>query len=181
MPVLGVSVAVLIDGQVLLTEREDFAVWCLPGGGVESGESVAQAAVREVQEETGLRVELTRLVGIYSQPRYAGGGHSVLFAARVVGGALALNPSEVRQARAFSGNSLPDNLMWWHRQKIADALNGVGGGVARAQDLISPFPPELTRAELYALRDSGELSPAQVFAWLCRHPGPDAERLEVGH
>jgi ADP-ribose pyrophosphatase YjhB (NUDIX family) len=65
---LGVNVAVIEDGRVLLTQREDFEVWCLPGGQVESGESLAQAAVREVREETGLHIELLRLVGIYSRP-----------------------------------------------------------------------------------------------------------------
>jgi ADP-ribose pyrophosphatase YjhB (NUDIX family) len=57
---LGVNVAVIEDGRVLLTQREDFPVWCLPGGGVDPGESLAQAAVREVREETGLEVELER-------------------------------------------------------------------------------------------------------------------------
>ena len=43
MPFLGVNVAILEDGKILLTRREDFEVWCLPGGGVDDGESVAQA------------------------------------------------------------------------------------------------------------------------------------------
>ncbi len=62
---LGVTVAVIDEDRILLTKREDFEVWCLPGGGVDPGESVAQAAIREAREETGLEVQLTRLVGIY--------------------------------------------------------------------------------------------------------------------
>ena len=65
MPTLGVNIAIIPDDKILLTERTDFEVWCLPGGEVEPGESLAQAALRETREETGLEVELTRLVGVY--------------------------------------------------------------------------------------------------------------------
>ena len=47
MPPIVVSVAVIKDNQVLLTKRDDFHIWCLPSGGVEFGESVADAALRE--------------------------------------------------------------------------------------------------------------------------------------
>ena len=67
MPILGTIVAIFKDGKVLLTKRADFEVWCLPGGGVEDGESVAEAAVREAYEETGLVVLLTGVVGVYSR------------------------------------------------------------------------------------------------------------------
>src|SRR5579885_3187653 len=56
---LGVGVVVQDAGRVLLIKREDFEVWALPAGGVESGETLAQTAIREVREETGLVVELT--------------------------------------------------------------------------------------------------------------------------
>ena len=64
MSVLAVIVAIIEDGKILLTKREDVEVWCLPGGGVEDGESVAEAGIREAKEETGLDVELTSLVGV---------------------------------------------------------------------------------------------------------------------
>ena len=66
---LGCSAAIF-DGQgrILLTKRADNGQWCLPGGAVESGESVAEACEREVMEETGLTVQVKRLVGIYSNP-----------------------------------------------------------------------------------------------------------------
>ena len=55
-------------GKILLTRREDNGRWCLPGGGMDPGESAAEACVREVFEETGLQVKATKLVGIYTSP-----------------------------------------------------------------------------------------------------------------
>jgi ADP-ribose pyrophosphatase YjhB (NUDIX family) len=63
MPTLGVNIAILDESsRLLLTRREDFDVWCLPGGEVEAGETLMQAALREAEEETGVRVRLTHLV-----------------------------------------------------------------------------------------------------------------------
>jgi 8-oxo-dGTP pyrophosphatase MutT (NUDIX family) len=50
------------------SRRTDNGRWCLPGGMMESGESVAEACIREVWEETGLHARITRLVGVYSNP-----------------------------------------------------------------------------------------------------------------
>jgi 8-oxo-dGTP pyrophosphatase MutT (NUDIX family) len=66
---LGCSAAIFDEqGRIFLTRRADNGQWCLPGGRMESGESVAEACEREVWEETGLRVRVTRLVGVYSHP-----------------------------------------------------------------------------------------------------------------
>ncbi|KOG43031.1 NUDIX hydrolase [Streptomyces resistomycificus] len=56
------------EGRLLLIERADDGYWALPGGMVDVGESFAQAAVREVREETGLDITVTGLVGLYSDP-----------------------------------------------------------------------------------------------------------------
>ncbi|MCH7652508.1 MAG: NUDIX domain-containing protein [Chloroflexi bacterium] len=58
------------QGQVLLQRRADVGFWELPGGKVDPGETVEQGAVREVFEETNLRVEIVRFVGVYSDPAY---------------------------------------------------------------------------------------------------------------
>lgn len=69
---LGCSAAILDKTRqnVLLTRRTDNGQWCLPSGGAESGETVAEACEREVREETGLQVKIERLVGVYSDPDF---------------------------------------------------------------------------------------------------------------
>jgi 8-oxo-dGTP pyrophosphatase MutT (NUDIX family) len=70
MGTLGVNVAIFRDGQILLTQRHDFHVWCMLGGSVDPGETLPQAAKREVQEGTGIDVRISKLVGNYSRPRW---------------------------------------------------------------------------------------------------------------
>lgn len=65
---VGATAAVLDGERLLLTRRSDNGEWCLPGGGVEPGERPAEAAEREVLEETGLTVRATQLLGLYSNP-----------------------------------------------------------------------------------------------------------------
>jgi ADP-ribose pyrophosphatase YjhB (NUDIX family) len=91
--------AVVVDraGRMLLHRRDDNELWSIPGGAMEVGERIADTAVREVKEETGLDVRPEALVGIYTNPRhvveYADGEvrqqFSVCCACRVVGGELA--------------------------------------------------------------------------------------------
>ena len=57
-------------GAILLIRRTDNGNWALPGGAIDLGESVAQAAVRETLEETGIECAITGIVGIYSDPRH---------------------------------------------------------------------------------------------------------------
>ena len=57
-------------GEVLLIRRSDNDNWAVPGGAVDLGESVAQAAVRETQEESGIDCQITGVVGIYSDPNH---------------------------------------------------------------------------------------------------------------
>ncbi len=71
----SVNVAVTNDaGEILLIRRSDNDNWALPGGGVDIGESLAEAAVRETREETGIDCEITGLSGIYTDP-----GHVILY------------------------------------------------------------------------------------------------------
>lgn len=92
----SVNVAVTDEqNRLLVIRRADNDNWALPGGAMDCGETIAQAAIRETKEETGIDCEITGLVGIYTNPRhvilYTSDGEvrqecSVVFAARAVGG-----------------------------------------------------------------------------------------------
>lgn len=85
------------QGRILLQHRVDNDLWALPGGTHDFGESIERTVVREVREETGLDVEVTGLVGIYSDPRaviaYSDGEvrqqFTLAFRTKVLGGQLA--------------------------------------------------------------------------------------------
>lgn len=106
-------------GRVLLGHRRDCDFWGLPGGGMEAGEAPWQAAVREVREETGLRVEIERLVGVYSWPDAA--EHIFSCTAHVVSGSLSTS-EETRDVRFFAPSALPRNIFAEHAERIRDAL-----------------------------------------------------------
>jgi 8-oxo-dGTP diphosphatase len=170
MPILGVATVALMAGQVLLIRREDLPMWGWPAGAVEDGESIPQAAVREVREETGLDVTPTRLTGLYSRPRwFQHGDHLAVFAGQIAGGTLRPDPQETREARFFGPAALPEGLLWWYRPIIAVALAGAGGSCATTLDAQWPFPPGIGRAAIYAMRDRGSLPP-DLMTLLWQHP-----------
>ena len=181
MPSIGVNTAILKDEQILLTRREDYDVWCLPGGNVEANESVSEAAIRETIEETGLLVKLTRLVGVYSEPGWASGGmHSILFIAKPVGGELLINRNEVLEARYFSTNELPEPILWWHYRRILDAISGVGGGVVWKQETRWGFRNDMDIDELYKLIDESDYSKREFYFKHFHRDDEGREGLEVG-
>ncbi len=118
-------------GRLLLIHKIDNDFWALPGGAMELGESVADAAVREVAEETGVTVQITGLVGLYTDP-----GHvmayddgevrqefSVCFHARALGGGPRQDNTETKAARwvehsDVDGLSIHPSM----RRRITDAL-----------------------------------------------------------
>ena len=161
---LAATVAIVQDDKVLLAKREDFEVWCLPGGMVDVGESLAETAVREAHEETGLTVEITRLVGIYSEIGAWNDIHLALFAARPTGGALFPQADEVLDLRYFAPTDLPADMFWWHRQQVADLFAGVGGSAAWRQN-VAAQPGATTREALYALREASGLSRTEFYHW----------------
>ena len=163
MPSFGVIVAIMNNGKILLTKREDFEVWCLLGGGVEDGESLAKAAIREAKEETGLDVELTGLVGIYSRVGNVSRGHMVLFAAQPIGGEIECQSGETIAVEWFASGEIPSLLSPGHKRRIADAMEGVRGTVV-AQDIHSPqLPDKITGRQLYELRDQSGLSRQEFY------------------
>lgn len=180
MPKLTVNIAVLEGNKILLTQREDFETWILPGGGMEDGESLAQAAVRETKEETGLDVELTRLVGIYSRLGNTPSSHAVVFAARPIGGEIKLQEGETIAVEWFPFDRIPGPLSIGHERRIQDAINGIGGSLCVTQEIDLPnHPGNIGRKALYELRDKSGLSRQDFYLWLIEG-ARYREKVEIG-
>jgi 8-oxo-dGTP pyrophosphatase MutT (NUDIX family) len=95
------TIVVNNDGEILLIHRTDNDNWALPGGAMDLGESLVQTAVRETAEETGINVEVTGLVGIYTDPR-----HVILYTSD---GEARQEFSVVFTARPLSGEPTPSS------------------------------------------------------------------------
>lgn len=126
-PVVGVLIAARTEqGQWLLLRRGDTGEWAMPGGTLEWGETLRQAATRELAEETGARVlSLGRLLGVYSAPERDFRFHAVtvVVEARVTApSASPHNPLEVREVRLFEEHELPEHLSHGTLDMLRNAL-----------------------------------------------------------
>lgn len=127
---IGVFGVIIEDGKVLLGLRRDIDWWNLPGGGMELGETVDEALQREVLEETGLRVRVGRLIGVYSKPQKQ---EVVLtFLCAVEGGQLT-ETEETVECRFFAPDALPEKTLPKHAERIRDALLNLPDAIIRAQ------------------------------------------------
>jgi 8-oxo-dGTP diphosphatase len=136
---LGVQSVILDDEEwVLLSQRGDLNIWNLPGGRVDSGESLRDAAVREVREETGLVVHLERAVGLY----YLAGWNrlNVLYAGWSLAGDLQGHTSETRANQFFAPDELP-GMLW--EITVRDAL----AETRHMPRIIETEPDELHRVQ----------------------------------
>ena len=134
----AVAVVVREDGAVLLICRTDNGNWALPGGAIEMNESVADAAIREVFEETGIQVEITGLLGVYSDPRHVIHFTSNDEVRREFSVALTARPadgeptpsSESSEVRWVAPGTWPARMGSAMRKRVDDYLRGAGPVVA---------------------------------------------------
>lgn len=135
-PVPTVDVVIFEPGRgVVLVERANEPPgWALPGGFVDYGETVEAAAVREALEETGLKVALTGLVGVYSDPARDPRQHtmSVVYTAQAPAGAEPVGGDDAARAQFFPLELLPENLAFDHARILQDFRTRLG---APAQSL----------------------------------------------
>ncbi len=113
-------------GIVLIERKNEPKGFALPGGFVDVGESVEQAVIREMKEETGLDVEISRLLGIYSDPQRDPRGHvvSVVFVGDARGEPKA--GSDAKEAHVFKLEEIPfESLVFDHGRILKDFISSL--------------------------------------------------------
>lgn len=129
---VGAFAVIERDGRYLLARRRDIGWWNLPGGGLELGETIEEGMLREVMEEVHLRVDIQRVVGIYSKPRK--NEIVVTFLCHIAPDSGPPDTSdEVSEIGWFAPDELPEKFLPKHRQRLQDALLNRPEAVVRAQ------------------------------------------------
>lgn len=124
IPKLTVDPLIVTKGKEVVLVKRKFdpfrGYYALPGGFVEYGETVESACVREALEETGLKVEIEKITGVYSDPNRDPRGHviSIVFLCRRVGGELAKETHETKEAKAFARDELKNIKLAFDHEKI---------------------------------------------------------------
>ena len=118
-PLLGVEAFVLRDERLLLIKRHDDGLWALPGGQVEVGETLREAALRELKEETGLSGSVIRLLGIFDSTawgsRLKSQAYHVIFRVAAEEG-FPVVTNESTDCGYFSREELPELSPGHHRR-----------------------------------------------------------------
>ncbi|RME62795.1 MAG: NUDIX hydrolase [Nitrospirae bacterium] len=121
-PLLTVDIIIETSegGIVLIKRKNPPEGWALPGGFVEYGESLEDAAIREAKEETGLDIELIRQFHTYSAPDRDPRFHTVttVYIARGKGNLNA--GDDAKEAKVFTRDNLPEKIAFDHRQILMD-------------------------------------------------------------
>jgi ADP-ribose pyrophosphatase YjhB (NUDIX family) len=129
------SVNVIVEndkGEILLIQRSDNGNWALPGGAIDIGESLTQAAIREVQEETGITCQITGLVGIYTDPKHiilytsnneARQEFSIVLKANILTGALTCS-DESSDVKWIDPAEITGPMQGAMRERIQDYIRG---------------------------------------------------------
>ena len=129
---IGVFAIILNEKrEILLCHRRDSDFWNLPGGGLEEKESPWEGIAREVKEETGFKIEIKRLIGVYHKAEKK----EIIFSFKCVitGGRSILN-NEADQIMFFPYEKLPKNISQKHRDRIEDALKNLNNIVLKSQN-----------------------------------------------
>ncbi len=104
--------------EILLQRRGDDNNWCIPGGGMEIGETVEEAIIREVYEETGLKISNIELFNVYSGKnqyhKYPDGNEyyfvNVVFKINKIDGEVKIDDNETKELKYFELHKLPNNI-----------------------------------------------------------------------
>ena len=119
-PTVDIIIELENRGIVLIKRKNPPHGWAIPGGFVDYGESIENAAVREALEETSLRVELLRQFHVYSSPDRDPRFHTIstVFTARATGSPIAAD--DAKEAGIFTKETLPGDIAFDHREILDD-------------------------------------------------------------
>ncbi len=126
------STAIILfpDNKILLIKRNTrpfVGYWALPGGRMDTGETIEQTVVREVKEETGLSVKIERVVGEYvergTKDDIEYEYYPTCFVVKAIGGELKKQDSEIKEMQLFDLGSLPSPLAFEHDKMIKDYVH----------------------------------------------------------
>ena len=132
---IGAFVAIFDKKErILLSHRRDLDLWNLPGGNLENGELPTEAAIRETKEETGLKIKVKELVGVYGKPQKD--ELAFVFLGKVKGGKLKKS-KEADKHQYFKLKKIPKNTIPKHKERIKDASSENDRVVIRNQKSIS--------------------------------------------
>ena len=134
-PLLTVDTVIVYDGKLVLIRRKNPPFqghFALPGGFVEVGETVETAAVREAKEETGLDVEIIKLLGVYSKPSRDPRGHTVSVIFLTVGNGKLKAGSDASDTGLFGIDEIPE-LAFDHNKIIENARSDINGILSEMQ------------------------------------------------
>jgi len=122
------------NGGILLQKRSgNTDIWGLPGGALEIGESIEEAAVREVKEETGLDIKVDYLIGVYSKYFHElpnGDKYQAIcyfFKGKILGGNFCIDNVETYDLQYFAPNKLPPLFVQQHADAINDFFDAKRG------------------------------------------------------
>lgn len=120
-PLPTVDIIIKYKDGIILIERKNLPFgWALPGGFVDYGESLEDAAIREAKEETGLDVLLLRQFHTYSKPKRDPRHHTISTVFTAKGKGTLLPADDAKAAGVFKKDSLPSNIAFDHRQILKD-------------------------------------------------------------
>jgi 8-oxo-dGTP diphosphatase len=121
--------------QILIIKRRDVPVWVLPGGALDQGETPEEGIIREVLEETGLKVSIKRKVAVYS-PINKLGTLTHLFECSAIDGELQTG-SETADIGFFPLDQLPSSFFYIHRDMIEDTVKNHAHSINKPLDQVT--------------------------------------------
>lgn len=128
-PLLTVDIIIRYQEGIVLVERKNLPFgWALPGGFVEVGESLEDAAIREAKEETSLDIKLIEQFHAYSDPRRDLRFHTATVVFLADGNGIMRGKDDAKRADVFSEAAMPSDMAFDHKEIMSDYFNYIKSG-----------------------------------------------------